>query len=120
MIWRPISTIDSGSSVPLTDSWISTAIEAPATVRQGKTLVLRVEVSNNHRTEPLRDEGMLEVEYPSSVVQLLGTEPVELQPKGDTTHIYFEWTAPYLIGNYVLRFRLLNHQAKTERVLAVS
>jgi hypothetical protein len=62
---------------------------------------------------------MLEVEYPSSAVQVLGSEAIKLDTEGDTSLIYFPWTAPHVPGNYVLRFTLLNHQAKTERVLIV-
>jgi len=120
MVWHPSPTVDISPSAVLDEAWISTAIEAPHTVRQGKTLVLRVEVSNNHRCKRLRDESMLEVEYPSSVVQVVGSEPIELEPNGDTTLIYFQWTAPHLPGNYILRFIFLNYQVKTESVLVVN
>jgi len=62
---------------------------------------------------------MLEIEYPSKAVEVLGTERIKLDPQGDTTLIYFQWTAPHLRSNYVVRFVLLNHQAKTEKVLVV-
>ena len=119
-IWQPTPTVDTFGPTPLNEAWIATAIEAPRTVEQGKTLVLRVEVSNNHRSKPLRDRCMLEVEYPSSVLQVLGPEPIKLEPEGDTTLIYFQWTVPYLPGNYILRFLLLNHQVKTEKALIVT
>jgi len=117
-VWQPTPTINT-TAATLDQSWISATIEAPRIVKQGMTLVLRVEVSNNHRSNRLRDETMLEVEYPSSAVQVLGSELIELEPNGDTTLIYFQWMTPYLPGNYVLRFILLNYQAKTEKVLVV-
>lgn len=119
MVWRPTPALALTEAAPLEEAWISTTIEASRIVRQGKTLVVRVEVSNNHRRKPLRDEAILEVEHPSSALQILGTEPVSLQPQGDTTHIYSQWTAPYIPGSYVLRFTILNHNVKTEKVLVV-
>ena len=117
-VWQPTPTINT-TTAPLDETWISTTIEAPRIVKQGTTLILRVEVSNNHRSNRLKDESMLEVEYPSAAVQILGSELIELEPNGDTTLIYFQWTTPYLPGNYILRFLLLNYQANTEKALVV-
>jgi len=119
MVWHPTPTLALTEAAPLEEAWISTTIEAPRIVRQGKTVIVRVEVSNNHRTKPLRDEAMLEVEHPSSALQILGAEQVSLQPQGDTTHIYSQWTAPYVPGSYVLRFTILNHNVRAEKVLVV-
>jgi hypothetical protein len=76
-------------------------------------------VSNNHGSKPLTDEAMLEVEHPSSALEVLGPEHINLHPEGDTTLVYFQWSAPYVPGNYILRFLLLEYQTRTEKVLIV-
>jgi hypothetical protein len=118
-VWQPTPTVDTTAAAPLDEAWISTSIQAPRSVRQGKALVLRVEVSNNHSSKSLTDEAMLEVEHPSSALEVLGSDSVNLNPEGDTTLVYFQWSAPHVPGNYILRFLLLNCQAETEKVLVV-
>jgi hypothetical protein len=119
MTWHPIPVVQLGPDAPLTKDWVSTKIVMPATVRQGKVLAIRIDITNNHATKDIVDQGLLEIRHPTSVAQALGPDAIKIQPNGDTVSLYYTWNVPYIPGNYVVKYHLLNLQARTEKAVVV-
>jgi len=118
-VWQPTPVLNLRGNVPLTADWVSIDIKIPERVRQGEKLAIRVDVSNNHASRVLRDQALLEVRFPTGVAQALGPDPINIEPSGDMVSLFYTWNVPYLAGNYVIRYHLLNLSSKTEKALAV-
>jgi len=117
--WQPIPIIELGPDTPLTQDWISIKIETPTAIGRFEKVVIRVDITNNHLSKRLVDEGLLEVRFPTGASQVFGPDMLDLQPNGDTLSLYYTWDAPGLPGNYVIRYYILNLQARVEKAIKV-